>query len=178
MHYIHLAYSHLSSFAYHIDKGLLEICFRDGTTQHYLNVPSTIYFSLLHDYAPEKYFERFIRPVFRVIDIKKINYTYMEKQITVLYKIGDREDAVQVCYSIATNQNIQTISCNIRQVNFGSLHWLQLRKFEMKSMQSSEGFMPLFTDNANIKNKEAVLFIDKAYNAIMSREHFKIAEPE
>ena len=102
----------------------------------------------------------------------------MEKQITVLYKIGDREDAVQVCYSIATNQNIQTISCNIRQVNFGSLHWLQLRKFEMKSMQSSEGFMPLFTDNANIKNKEAVLFIDKAYNAIMSREHFKIAEPE
>ncbi len=69
LHYIHLAYSQLLSFAYRIDDRLLEINFRDGAIQHYLNVPSTIYFSLLHAYSPEKYFERYIKPVFRFVDI-------------------------------------------------------------------------------------------------------------
>lgn len=100
----------------------------------------------------------------------------MEKEITVLYKIGNREDTVLVSYSIGMESGIQTISCNIRQIGTNSLHWLQLRKFELRSMQSVDGFMPLFSDNSNIKNRDAVMFIDKTYQDIMAREKFKMAE--
>ena len=102
----------------------------------------------------------------------------MNKEITVLYNIGNREDAVLVSYVISMEQNIQTIACAITQVNFSSLHWLQLRKFELRSLLSAEGYMPLFNDNANIKNRDAVLFIDKAYHEIMNREKFVMAETE
>ncbi len=100
----------------------------------------------------------------------------MEKEITVLYNTGSREDAVQVCYTIGMANGVQTISCSIRQINFHSLHWLQLRKFELRSILSAEGYMPLFSDNSNIKNRDAVLFIDKAYRDIMVKEKFKMAD--
>jgi hypothetical protein len=100
----------------------------------------------------------------------------MEKEISVLYKIGSREDAVLVSYSIDMVSDIQTITCNIRKVSTNSLHWLQLRKFELRSMHSAEGYMPLFSDNSNIKNRDAVLFIDKTYRDIMAIEKFKMVE--
>ena len=50
--------------SYNFDKRFLEIFFRNGTLKHYVDVPSTIYFSLLNAYSPDKYFEENIRHIF------------------------------------------------------------------------------------------------------------------
>lgn len=98
----------------------------------------------------------------------------MEKEITVLYKINDLDEKVLVSYHIEMVSDVQVISCKIKQVTFNTLHWLQLRNFELKSAPSPQGYVPLFSDNGNIKNVDAVMFIDQAYAEIMAKEKFKI----
>lgn len=99
----------------------------------------------------------------------------MAKEITIAYEVNGLEVSVLVTYHVEMAGDIQTISCTI---NTGSFHvpaWLQLRKFELKSILSDGCYMPLFTDNDNIKNINAILFIDKAYNEIMDKEKFVMA---
>lgn len=100
----------------------------------------------------------------------------MEKEITISYEVNNSEVAVLVSYKIELNDDIQTISCMVNPGSFNVPQWLQLRKFELKSILSGDGdYMPIFTDNENIKNINAVLFIDKAYNDIMRKEKFKMS---
>jgi hypothetical protein len=98
----------------------------------------------------------------------------MEKEITVLFKLNNLHEEVLVSYHIDTVNDIQVITCKIKQVTFNTLHWLQLRNFELKSAQSGKGYIPLFSDNPGIKNRNASMFIDKAYTDIMAKEHFEI----
>ena len=100
----------------------------------------------------------------------------MEKEITIQYEVNGNSVSVLVSYKIEANADIQTISCTVNPGSFNVPTWLQLRKFELKSILSDEGdYSPLFNDNENIKNINAVLFIDKAYNDIMAKEKFKMA---
>lgn len=100
----------------------------------------------------------------------------MEKEISVSYEVNNTIITVLVAYKIELNEDIQTISCTVNPVSFTVPQWLQLRKFELKSIRSNDGdYMPIFTDNDNIKNINAALFIDRAYNDIMKKEKFKMS---
>jgi hypothetical protein len=66
---IQSGFSELLSFTYNIDKQLLKVCFISGLVLCYLDVPSTIYFSLVHAYSPEGYFEKNIKPVFSSVKV-------------------------------------------------------------------------------------------------------------
>lgn len=57
-------FSQLHIVTYNFDKRFLKISFRDGALKHYIDVPSTIFFSLLNAYSPDKYFEENIRSMF------------------------------------------------------------------------------------------------------------------
>ena len=98
----------------------------------------------------------------------------MQKTITILYKVNNLEYSVIISYKIEMNEQVQTITCIVNPGTFNFPPWLQLRKFELKSHFSSGVYVPLFTDNGNIKNMNAVLFIDKTYNDIMVQEKFKM----
>jgi hypothetical protein len=99
----------------------------------------------------------------------------MQKKITVLYSVNDLEYSVVISYTIEMSEQLQTISCIVNPGTFNFPPWLQLRKFELRSYFSAGQYTPLFSDNSNIKNMNAVLFIDKTYNDIMAQEKFKMA---
>jgi hypothetical protein len=88
--------------------------------------------------------------------------------------VNNQTTQVLIAYTIESLDDIQSIACTINPGSFNVPSWLQIRKFELKSIKSDEGYMPLFSDNGNIKNMDAVLFIDKTYDAIMQKEKFKI----
>jgi hypothetical protein len=66
-----ISFSRLLSVGYNADKHLLEILFRDGATHQYIDVPSTIYFSLLNAYSPDRYFEKYIKTIFSFAEPSK-----------------------------------------------------------------------------------------------------------
>ena len=99
----------------------------------------------------------------------------MQKTITISYQVNSQEYSVVISYKIEMNEQVQTISCIVNPGTFNFPPWLQLRKFELKSHFSGGVYVPLFNDNSNIKNMNAVLFIDKTYNDIMAQEKFKMA---
>jgi len=64
MGHIKLFFSDLLSVGYDTNTHLLEIIFKDGNKREYKNVPSTVYFSLLNAYSPDRYFEKYICEIF------------------------------------------------------------------------------------------------------------------
>lgn len=70
MNHISLQFSDLMSVAYNTDTNTLEIFFKDGNKRRYINVPSTIYFSLLNAYSPDRYYEKYISSMFNFVSIK------------------------------------------------------------------------------------------------------------
>jgi hypothetical protein len=62
--------SKLLSADYDMDRHFLEIFFRDGMACRYLDIPSTIFFSLLNAYSPDTYFDEKINSIFDFIKIK------------------------------------------------------------------------------------------------------------
>lgn len=103
------------------------------------------------------------------------NNTIMAKEISINYEVNGTETAVPLNYIIEMIGAVQTIVCTVRTSGFHVPAWLQLRKFELKSVLSDGSYMPLFTDNSNIKNMDTALFIDKAYDEIMIKEKFAMA---
>lgn len=102
----------------------------------------------------------------------------MRKEIDIQFSVNDIGETVPVSYTVEMNDDVQTINC---MVNTGSFHvptWLQIKRFELKSIYSDGCYAPLFTDNENIKNMHAALFIDKAYTDIMAKEKFKMSVVE
>ena len=67
MKHILLKFSRIGSVAYSNDAKMLEVKFNDGTTLQYLDVPSTVYFSLINAYSHDSYFEKYIAPVYKYI---------------------------------------------------------------------------------------------------------------
>lgn len=63
-------FSRLVSVSYNMDKHLLEVIFSEGFAHRYINVPSTIYFSLLNSYSPDRYFEEKINLIFDYVKIE------------------------------------------------------------------------------------------------------------
>jgi disulfide oxidoreductase YuzD len=68
------------------------------------------------------------------------------------------------------SEDIQTIHCIVNPGTNNILHWLSLRKFELKSRYSNGKYTPLYIDNDNIKSVDAALFLDKAHEEIMGNE--------
>lgn len=99
----------------------------------------------------------------------------MIKKLDITHIVNGQEVIVNVSYRIRMEDNVQTISCIVNPDSYNVPTWLQMRNFELKSMLCDGEYDPLFTDNDNIKNIEAVLFIDKAYKDIMEAEQFVMA---
>lgn len=70
MQSIAFQFSQLLSASYNMDKHFLEIFFKDGIVLRYFNVPTTIYFSLMNAYSPDRYFEEKINLIFDFIKIE------------------------------------------------------------------------------------------------------------
>lgn len=95
--------------------------------------------------------------------------------IDISYQANDIETTVNLSYMITMEGNVQTITCTVNTSRLNVPVWLQLRKFELKSILEDGSYAPLFIDNDNIKNVNSTLFIDKAYNSIMAQEKFVMA---
>lgn len=67
MRHILLNFSRIFSVAYNNDAKMLEVKFNNGTVHQYLNVPSTVYFSLINAYSHDHYFEKYIAPAYKFI---------------------------------------------------------------------------------------------------------------
>jgi len=96
----------------------------------------------------------------------------MINEILVDFNVNGEDVQVPVSYKIEMAADIQLITCTVCPGTFHMPTWLQMRKFEFKSMLGNDGYMPLFTDNQSIKNINASMFIDKTYQEIMQKEKF------
>lgn len=98
-----------------------------------------------------------------------------KKEIEISYVVHKMDTTIRVQYVIEEEQNIQTINCNILTDVPSERYMLQLRHFELRSMRMDDGqYAPLFTDNEYIRNKNAIHFMKKAYEAIMKKEGYNI----
>lgn len=96
----------------------------------------------------------------------------MGKSITVSYSSGNIAAQVLLTYATEVVKNVQTILCSVKGPAFPE--WLQLRKFEMSSLNENNYYVPLFSEANNCKNMATVLFIDQVYTDIMRAENLKI----
>ena len=96
----------------------------------------------------------------------------MEKHILVPYSINQRDVAVDVAYDIEVTDDIQAITCRVSRNDQNA--WLEMYKFGYRSRLEDGMYTQLFYDNGNIKNINASLFIDKTYEAIMSKEKCRL----
>lgn len=69
MSHTQLLFSDLLSAEYDTNTHVLEIVFKNGNKKQYKNVPSTVYFSLLNAYSPDRYFEKYICEIFSSSDV-------------------------------------------------------------------------------------------------------------
>jgi len=102
----------------------------------------------------------------------------MTKEIKVEFSINNIQETITVTYTVEMDDDIQSIHCVVNKGNFHVPGWLQIKRFELKSVYSDGYYSPLFTDNENIKNINAALFIDKAYADIMKKEKFPLLAVE
>ncbi len=98
----------------------------------------------------------------------------MAKVITVSHEVDSQISKILLSYDIELDDNIQTISCTICSGSFHVPKWLQLRKFQLRSLISDNHYTPLFTDEPQVRTLRAISFIDKAYQEIMETEHFEL----
>lgn len=94
----------------------------------------------------------------------------MNKHITVGYDVNNLPGAVELCYDVQMEDNVQTIYCQVTDNDIPT--WLRLRKFELRSLMINEGYIQLFSDNVQISTVDAEQFMDKAYAAIMKQEAY------
>ena len=96
----------------------------------------------------------------------------MGKTISIPYELssGEASFVIDLSYNIDKTDDSQTISCVIDTLHKNIPTWLQLRKFEIKSLYSKGKYVPLFNENNNVRNLDVTLFIDKVYSDIMIRE--------
>jgi hypothetical protein len=97
----------------------------------------------------------------------------MSKSISISFGFGDAIFQIGLKYAIQVQENTQTISCSVEGLQLPL--WLQLRKFEVSSLNEQNVFVPLYNEVNNGKNMATVLFIDKAYFDIMRAEKLQVA---
>jgi hypothetical protein len=98
----------------------------------------------------------------------------MHKQITITFDVNNLPAPILLFYDVETDGNMQTITCTVNPDD-RLPEWLHARKFELRSWLSDGTYMPLYNDNEQLYNMDALLFIDKAYSEIMEQEHFSMA---
>ncbi len=98
----------------------------------------------------------------------------MNKQITIAYSVNNEAVNIPLYYTVSVSDNVHTIACNVNLSAFHAPAWLQLRKFEIRSILIGKNYSQLFSDDQQARNFDSVLFVDKAYGEIMKMEHTKV----
>ncbi len=91
-----------------------------------------------------------------------------------IFYAGGTDEFVGVSYNIQLEDDIHVIRCNIIPNSKVVPYWLRPRKFAFRSRLIDGVYNPLFNDNDYINNMDTVLFIEKAYEAIMKNEKLKM----
>lgn len=99
----------------------------------------------------------------------------MNKRITIAFDVNKQANQIELSYNMITDDNVQTVYCEIAGHFKDIPAWLRLRKFELRSLVSGKGYTPLFTDDGQKRSIAAEQFIDKAYAEIMHKENFLLA---
>jgi hypothetical protein len=99
----------------------------------------------------------------------------MSKDIMITHKVNNELLDIPLSYSVTMEEGIQVIACSINLSHFHAPAWLQLRKFQIRSMLVGKIYQQLFSDDMQVRNFDAVQFVDKAYQEIMKMEHYKTA---
>lgn len=99
----------------------------------------------------------------------------MEKNIIVPFLFNSRSIEITVRYSVEIFEHIQIVYCKICRNEEHHPQGLQLHKFELRSLLVDGVCVPLYNDHENIKNVNTLMFIDKVYAEIMSKEKYKTA---
>jgi hypothetical protein len=97
----------------------------------------------------------------------------MKKEISINYSVSASEATcvVPLNYTVEKAGKLLTISCLVATVSPNVFPWLQLRKFEIKSVLEGGGrYSVLFNDDNNARTIDTALFIDNAYASIMAKE--------
>lgn len=98
----------------------------------------------------------------------------MTKDIMITHKVNNEMLDIPLSYSVSVDENIHTIACSVSLGSFHAPAWLQLRKFQIRSVMVGKSYMQLFSDDMQVRNFDAVQFVDRAYREIMKVEHNKI----
>jgi hypothetical protein len=100
----------------------------------------------------------------------------MNKSIKIFYN-SDFDSFIQLYYDIELQDNIHVIHCSIATTDRKAIpYWLHPRKFDFRSLCIDGSYSPLFNGNENINNRASIMFIEKAYEAIMENEKLTILE--
>lgn len=97
----------------------------------------------------------------------------MIRNVLVPCAISDKEVTLPIAYIIETVNGLLVITCSLAN-NAQIPTWLQVRKFELRSIVEDSGYTPLYTYQENVKNMETLVFIEKTYELVMAKEKFKI----
>lgn len=95
----------------------------------------------------------------------KLSFT-MTKKVLVSYP--DLSDSpLKVKYKISNSGGIKTINC-VMSTDQTLPNWLQLRKFDFRSLKAEGAYNLLFEEKKFEKNLDTVLFLDRVYEEIMT----------
>lgn len=96
----------------------------------------------------------------------------MSSNISIDYGLAGTDAAatIQLLYTVEINEGELSIGCLVEATKPHLLSWLQLRRFQIKSVFLDGAYFPLFNHENDVKTVDTALFIDVAYKAIMGKE--------
>lgn len=96
----------------------------------------------------------------------------MTKNILVSYPNAE-DSPLKVKYKVSNSGKIKTINC-VMSTDQTIPNWLQLRKFDFRSLKEGKKYNLLFEEKKFEKNLDTVLFLDKVYEKIMTTANHTI----
>lgn len=101
----------------------------------------------------------------------KIAITYQQLNSTI-------PCSFQLFYTIQTIEKKLSVTCYIEATDPHYLPWLHSRNFVTTYIQENNGYIPLFNESDYTSTVDAILFIEKATQAIMAKEGYQILREE
>jgi hypothetical protein len=96
----------------------------------------------------------------------------MEKIITIGYSTYEHAQQVliPVSYEKEDDDNIQTIRCKISLPQNEIPAWLKPHKFEIRAMYNGNSYQVLLNETRGVHTLDAILFMEKAQEALFLAE--------
>jgi hypothetical protein len=104
----------------------------------------------------------------------------MTQKISIQYQLANstKKCVALIMYTMEREEDLLKTSCYIEASLPHILPWLPARNFIVRSIHENGHYRPLLNESDYGNTVDAILFMEKAYNAIMVKEKLPVLEDE